>query len=56
MKEEQQRSLPTILKKNPKKEDMEYTEAITLMSGGELEELVDESKTHLFLSPIFMYF
>ena len=42
MNDEQQRSLPNILEVKPEKEDMDNKEAITLMSGGELEELIRE--------------
>ena len=41
MNEEQQRSLPNILEVKPKK-DVDNKEAITLISGGELEELIRE--------------
>ena len=55
---------------NPRREGKEHVKAITLRSGRELvtpgpppivleietEEVDDESKNHLFLSPIFMYF
>ena len=42
MNEEQQRSLHNILEVKPEKEDVDNKEAITLMSGGELEELMRE--------------
>ena len=38
----QQRSLPNILEVKPEKEDVDNKEAITLMSGRELEELIRE--------------
>ena len=40
MKNEQQRSLPTNLNEKPEKENVDNKEAITLLSGGELEELM----------------
>ena len=42
MKKKQQRSFPTNLDEKPEKEDAEHKEAITLMSGGELEDLIRE--------------
>ena len=44
--EEQQRSLPTILEENPEKEDIEHTEAISLMSGRELKEPIKGERCH----------
>ena len=40
--EEQQRSLPNILEMKLEKEDVDNKEASSLMSGGELEELMRE--------------
>ena len=42
MNEEQQRSLPKILKVKTENEDVNNKDAITLMSCGELEELIRE--------------
>ena len=42
MNKEQQRSLPNILEVKSDKEDVDNKEAITLMSGGELEEFIIE--------------
>ena len=42
MKEEQQRSFPSILKVKPEKEKVDNKEAITLRNGGELKEFKRE--------------
>ena len=42
MNKEQKRSLSNILEVKPEKEKVDNKEAITLMSGGELEELIRE--------------
>ena len=42
MKEEQQRSFPSILKVKPEKEKVDNKEVITLRNGGELKEFKRE--------------